>query len=385
MSSNDLISIPFVDMATDKVVIRHDFEEARYSLSNMGQKVFYEILAKLDSFKRASDQLVCLRAAELERIGIGYTKSTIYRQFRSACEEVQDMKVLFYGEDEEHIYKGSINIFRGTASKFRKSADQPKLVEAYFAISHDAAPYLTELSKDMRFTQFLADQIRALKKAPSMRLYQWLRKHHWITIRRPETTVEIYLDELRCKLDYKSSYKTWKDFKLRILEPAVAEVNDISDICCAYETAKTGRGGKIISLVFSIWNADTFCPSEDPEARELEGQLIDSDLPELDSGLAAMIRMQVPGIDENSLATLAVYQKEVIMESLMDFVRMSAEKSFRDPVKYFTGIVKRKTSEDKQGGSGGKEKSLNDKLRDRSWAEGLDLFGEKSPNGEATG
>ncbi len=191
----------------NKIVMRHDFETACYSLSNMGQKVFFEVLAKIDSFSPAKDQVIRLSPSELEQTGIGFARSNIYKHFASACEEIQTLSVHLYGEDEKHVYKASINLFRGLTTKFTKD-DQENIIEAYFSVSPEAAPYFTELSKNMQFNQFLISQTRPMKKAASMRLYQWLRRHHWINIRRNETTVEIDLTELRAKLDYKIPIKT---------------------------------------------------------------------------------------------------------------------------------------------------------------------------------
>ena len=71
------------------ICIRHDFDELAYSLSNLGQKILYEILAKLNSRENGDMQAVKLDAAELGRIGIGFSKNHIYKTFPDVCKEVQ--------------------------------------------------------------------------------------------------------------------------------------------------------------------------------------------------------------------------------------------------------------------------------------------------------
>ena len=378
MQTANQLTIPFMHdgNSKDTVVMRHDFEDARYSLSNMGQKILYEILAKLDSFSSAEDQLVCLTAAELEELGIGFSKTNIYTKFESACDEVQNLKVYFIGEDKEHIYKGSVNIFRGNVTKFKKTEGKPKLTEAFFSISKEAAPYLTELTKDMRFTRFLISHTRKLKKASSMRLYQWLRKNHWLTIKRPNTVVEIKVDELRAKLDNKGSYRVWRDFKRRVLDVAVNEVNELSDIRCTYEQGQIGRARKIITLIFTIWNAEDFEPVNDPEAKEIEGELLESGTPQLDDRIKTLVQSQIPNINDEVLKTLAIYEKEVIMEALLVYIGQATSRKIKDPIKYFIGIVTKKVKEHKLLTEGKSNRTTTEKLTDTSWAEGEDFYND---------
>ena len=376
MREDQQIPIPFVLPTTSidgKITFRHDFENATYSLSNMGQKILCEVLARINSFEKAENQVIELTAAELDQLGIGFAKASIYRTFKKACEEVQSLKVVFIGEDNDWQYEGSINVFRGTVKKFKKNLGKPTFHAAYFSISDEAAPYLTELTRDMRFTQFLVEHIRPLKKAYSIRLYQSLRKNHWLTIRRPKTTVEISLDEIRLKLDFKNSYPVWKDFKKRILEVAVAEINMDSDLRCCYNVSKTGRGGKVLTLVFEIWNAEYFEPINDPEAKILEGELLEGHLPEIDENIKALIRSQLPSIEDSVLRMLAVYEKEIIMESLLAYAGQAATRKIKEPVGYFIGIITKKNKEHKSLAESKTHKTTEEKLSDRSWAEGLNL------------
>lgn len=349
----------------NKIVMRHDFETACYSLSNMGQKVFFEVLAKIDSFSPAKDQVIRLSPSELEKTGIGFARSNIYKHFASACEEIQTLSVHLYGEDEKHVYKASINLFRGLTTKFTKD-DQENIIEAYFSVSPEAAPYFTELSKNMQFNQFLISQTRPMKKAASMRLYQWLRRHHWINIRRNETTVEIDLTELRAKLDYKNSYKNWRDFKARKLDPAIHEICQFSDLFCQYQPAKKGRGGKILSLIFYVR------VKEDADNQSLSGQLLENNCPSLEPRLASMIRTQIPDMPDDLLTTLAVYDSAIIMESLLTFVRSDVQNKKINPVDYFVGILVNKA---RHLNETTQENSIDQcaNINDISWADNLTL------------
>ena len=176
---------------------------------------------------------------------------TYTKTFPDACKEVQSLHLTILGTDDKYDYRGTIPLFRASLTKFFKNTNN--IAEAYFAISDEASPYLTALTKDMLFNTILADQIRTMKRAHSMRLYQWLRKYHWVTIRREQTdNIEVSVDDIMITLDFARSTKDWREFKRRILDVAVKEVNDKTDIRCGYETGERGKSGKIVSLVFTI-------------------------------------------------------------------------------------------------------------------------------------
>lgn len=54
------------------------------------------------------------------------------------------------------------------------------------------------------------------------------------------------------QLDKKPMYKRWNDFKTRILEPGIDEINRISDIYVVPEYKKSGRGGRVTEIIFHV-------------------------------------------------------------------------------------------------------------------------------------
>lgn len=48
-------------------------------------------------------------------------------------------------------------------------------------------------------------------------------------------------------------FKTWSSFELQCLRPTVEEINDKSDIYVEYKPKRSGRGGKIYAVDFTVW------------------------------------------------------------------------------------------------------------------------------------
>lgn len=54
------------------------------------------------------------------------------------------------------------------------------------------------------------------------------------------------------KLNQKPMYKRWNDFKCRVIEPGVQEINHLSDIFVTPEYIRTGKGAKVTEVIFHI-------------------------------------------------------------------------------------------------------------------------------------
>jgi plasmid replication initiation protein len=114
----------------------------------------------------------------------------------------------------------------------------------HIRLHSDLAPYLLNLYKD--YTPLQLGIILSLKGTYTLTLYEWLKK--WSNI--GERTISVF--EMREKLgvhDIKS-YDNFAEFKRRILEPAIKDINEKSDLTFTYTTHKTAQ--KITELTFTI-------------------------------------------------------------------------------------------------------------------------------------
>lgn len=111
-------------------------------------------------------------------------------------------------------------------------------------LDEDLAPYLFDLGQ--RFTQYLLYNILAMKSAFSVRIYELMKSYAF------QSAKTFDLNELKYLLmvENVTSYKNFKDFRRKVLEPAQREINDLTDIDIFFEPIKKGR--KVVKIKFKI-------------------------------------------------------------------------------------------------------------------------------------
>ena len=111
-----------------------------------------------------------------------------------------------------------------------------------FYIAPEMEPYLLRLKG--AFTQYRLKDVYQFKAASSWKLYEnlarWRVNRHWV----------VELDELRLCLGVAGKYPRWNSLQQRIIAPAVAEINEVSDLTIEYYQEKRGR--RVVGLVFQI-------------------------------------------------------------------------------------------------------------------------------------
>ena len=81
----------------------------------------------------------------------------------------------------------------------------------------------------------------------SIRLYEFIKSIHYNELASFEKIIT--LDELRERLGAES-YTEWKNIKARVLEPAIKEVNELSDKTVEYDTVTQNRA--VTKLILRI-------------------------------------------------------------------------------------------------------------------------------------
>lgn len=107
----------------------------------------------------------------------------------------------------------------------------------------DMMPFLLEVTKQNKFyTHFQLKYILPMKSQYAIRLYEILKSYQ-----RNNIDWFFEIDKLRKQLNCEN-YENYKDFRRRVLEPAVAEINEFTDIKIAWDAVKEGR--KVARVVF---------------------------------------------------------------------------------------------------------------------------------------
>lgn len=122
---------------------------------------------------------------------------------------------------------------------------QPGEACVSIVFGYNVGLYLRGLQE--QFTKISLLSVQELRSFHSIRLYELL-----FSFRNTKTRVEA-LEALRERLELKQAYPRYADFKRRVIEPSIAEINSKTDMHVSYEPIK--KGNKIISLKFTINDA----------------------------------------------------------------------------------------------------------------------------------
>lgn len=112
----------------------------------------------------------------------------------------------------------------------------------------DMKPYLLRLKSNYTKYEY-AYTLRMTHKA-TPRLYELLKSYHYDKLKPYDKSFDV--DELRAILDAtdKDSYKQFRYFRYVVLEPAIKEINEQTDISVSLTTRKQGR--TVVEVTFHI-------------------------------------------------------------------------------------------------------------------------------------
>lgn len=204
-------------------------------------------------------------------------------------------------------------------------------------------PYLLQLKN--AFTSYKLNAILPLKSVYSIRLYELLKK--WQQVQKWSCTVE----ELRGKLGaLNKSYDVYGNFKNRVLDPSVTDLNNQTDLLIEFNEVKKGR--KVVQIEFIIKRnpksklgtpADV-PPPADFEADLLRVELIRERLNRVTTGY------QLDAISFSEIHSMASsIWKEAAEEELRMLIEyVNEDKSIHNPVGFIVSKLKKALEMHKQ-------------------------------------
>lgn len=164
-------------------------------------------------------------------------RNTAYQALKDACNNLFERQFSFV----EYTDKG-LKVVRSRWVSRVAYVDKLAIVELTFA--PDVVPLITLLEK--HFTSYELEQVAGLNSKYAVRLYEII-----IAWRSHAKTPMITIEQLRERLGILvNEYKIMGDFKKRVVDLALKEINAKTDITLTYEQHKNGR--KIIGFTFSF-------------------------------------------------------------------------------------------------------------------------------------
>lgn len=164
-------------------------------------------------------------------------RSAAYEALQTACKNLFERRFSY----QEKRNKGVANVTSRWVSEI-VYVNATATVEIVFAQS--VIPLVTEL--EGRYTSYTIEQVANLNSGYAVRLYELL-----ICWRSTGVIKPIPLKELREKLGVlDDEYPRIERFKAKVLDIAINQINEHTDIIVKYEQHKTGRAITAISFTF---------------------------------------------------------------------------------------------------------------------------------------
>lgn len=162
---------------------------------------------------------------------------TVYDQLKDALSALYSRSVTIH---DTHPETGKARVTETRWISDKSYVDGAGIIQFTFAPL--VIPYITRLENE--FTYYRLEKIGKLSSGYAVRLYEMLVQHLTIGKR------EIEVAWLRTTLCLDGEYAVLADFKKRVIDVAVAQINEHSDIEVSYTQRKTGRA--VTHLDFKI-------------------------------------------------------------------------------------------------------------------------------------
>ena len=193
------------------------------------------------------------------------TKEAAYNALKNAVNNLFERKFSF-----KEIHKDTNKEIVVKSRWVSRIAYVDDLATLEVTFAPDVVPLITRLEK--HFTSYQLKQVAQLTSKYAIRLYEFL-----IAWRNVGKTPVISLSEFREKLGLEiNEYQKMVNFKSRVLEPAIKQINELTDIHVKYEQYKTGRSISGLSFTFKHKKIDSIPSERDPNTVDLFTQMTDA-------------------------------------------------------------------------------------------------------------
>lgn len=215
----------------EKLVVKSNaLIQAAYSLTVSEQKIILSAITQVRRDETVTDERLYTVTANALSDMSGFKAKNEYKTLKEAAEKLWNRTLIIH---EKSTDEGS------DTTKTRKMRwvqeavylDDEGAVQLRF--SKPILPYLTALSGE--FSKYRLEHVAGMTSRYGIRLYELLVQ--W----RSKGEREIEITWLRSIWELETKYKAIKDFKKYVIEPAIADVNDHSDLWVKQGQRKTGR------------------------------------------------------------------------------------------------------------------------------------------------
>lgn len=221
------------------VVKQNDLvQKARYKLDLVQQKTIMYLISKIDSMKDIEFQDITVDIKDLcEIMGIQYSGKNL-KDFKDNIQKLSDKSIWVDTGNKIRLMRWlqRVDIDKGTTTVTVKFDEL-------------MAPHLLQIQE--RFVQYKLINVLPMKSQYSLRLYEIIKSHE------AQGKWEVSIDELKAVLFIEAGlYEDYRIFRRKVLDSAVLEICNFTDLVVAYEPKRKDR--KIYSLTFEMCAPDSY-------------------------------------------------------------------------------------------------------------------------------
>lgn len=247
-----------IEESTELVVKSNRLIEASYKLSMVEQQLilFAITQAREQNVMLTADTTVSIDAHAFAK-QFELNADSVYSQLKEASLQMFNRYVVI---NDTHAKSGKPRVVRSRWITDVGYVDGAGIVELSF--TKKVIPYITRLEK--QFTSYRLASVSKMTSLYAVRIYELLVQYARLGERRFE------LAELKKMLGIEKEYNLIHDFKARVLDVAVKQINKHSDLKVAYSQRKNGR--IVAEIIFSIQLKDAkFSKPKKPKQLGLDG------------------------------------------------------------------------------------------------------------------
>ena len=238
---------------------------ASYNLDLVEQRlILLAIVEARESGKgiNANDPLEVHAEGYINQFGVH--RNTAYQALKDACNDLFARQFSYQKINE----RGNIENYRSRWVSEIGYVDNEAVVKLIFAFV--LVPLITRLEE--HFTKYELQQVSNLSSAYAVRLYELL-----IAWRSTGSTPIIELSDFRQRIGVlDTEYKRMERFKTSVLELAIKQINEHTDITVKYEQHKRGRSISGFSFTFKQKKKDNPSIERDPNTLDLFSKMTDA-------------------------------------------------------------------------------------------------------------
>jgi len=212
--------------------------EASYRLSPAEQRIMLACISQVRRDQPITDEVMYNVSVSDYSSLVGTSSHSTYKELADAALRLKRREVWLReypngnGKRPRTLVTGWVQSIAYIESEGR--------IELRF--SKDMLPYLTQLTE--QFTRYALEDVAKMTSSHAIRLYELLCQ--WRDTRQREVSIEW----IRESFQLGDKYPAIKDFKRRVIEPAVEQINEHSPLWVKWSQRKTGR--RVSHFVFTF-------------------------------------------------------------------------------------------------------------------------------------